>query len=93
MMDTTTIGTEVVELLSRISRQKLREQYITVVVFLAALIAVLRGVMMIDRTIAVEAEKKKKKTLKAFASGDRDRIELIQPIVKGVARSGIVKLH
>jgi len=46
-MDTTTIGTEVVELLSRISRQKLREQYITVVVFLAALIAVLRGVMIV----------------------------------------------
>jgi hypothetical protein len=93
MMDTTTIGTEVVELLSRISQQKLREQYITVVVFLAALIAVLRGVMMIDRTIAVEAEERLQKTLKAFASGDRDRIELIQPIVKGVARSGIVKLH
>ena len=89
-MDTTTISTEVVELLSRISRQKLREQDITpVVVFLAALISILRGVMIIDRTIAVEEEERLQKTLKAFASGDRDRVELIQRIVKGVSKQQV----
>jgi uncharacterized tellurite resistance protein B-like protein len=89
-MDTTTIGTEVVELLSRISGQKLREQDITpVVVFLTALIAILRGVMIIDRTIAVEEEERLQKTLKAFASGDRDRVELIQRIVKGVSKQQV----
>ena len=72
---------------SRLSGQKLREQDITPeVVFLAALIAVLRGVMIIDRTITVEEEERLQKTLKAFASGDRDRIELIQRIVKGVSK-------
>lgn len=89
-MDKTTISTEVVELLSRISRQKLREQDITpVVVFLAALISILRGVMIIDRTIAVEEEERLQKTLKAFASGDRDRVELIQRIVKGVSKQQV----
>lgn len=89
-MDTTTISTEVVELLSRISRQKLREQDITpVVVFLAALISILRGVMIIDRTIAVEEEERLQKTLKAFASKDRDRVELIQRIVKGVSKQQV----
>lgn len=89
-MDITLISTEVVELLSRISRQKLREQDITpLVVFLTALISILRGVMIIDRTIAVEEEERLQKTLKAFASGDRDRIELIQRIVKGVSKQQV----
>jgi Tellurite resistance protein TerB len=89
-MDITLISTEVVELLSRISRQKLREQDITpLVVFLTALISILRGVMIIDRTITVEEEERLQKTLKAFASGDRDRIELIQRIVKGVSKQQV----
>ncbi len=89
-MDTTTISTEVVELLSRISRQKLREQDITpLVVFLTALISILRGVMIIDRTIAVEEEERLQKTLKAFASGDRERIELIQRLVKGISKQQV----
>ena len=47
-MDTTTITTEVVELLCRISRQKLREQDITpLVVFLTALISIMRGVRFV----------------------------------------------
>ncbi|WP_293133280.1 TerB family tellurite resistance protein [Microcoleus sp. bin38.metabat.b11b12b14.051] len=89
-MDTTLISTEVVELLSRISRQKLREQDITpLVVFLTALISILRGVMIIDRTIAVEEEERLQKTLKAFAAGDPDRIELIQRLVKGVSKQQV----
>ena len=89
-MDTTLISTEVVELLSRISRQKLREQDITpLVVFVTALIAILRGVMIIDRTIAVEEEERLQKTLKAFAAGDPHRIELIQRLVKGVSKQQV----
>lgn len=89
-MDTTLISTEVVELLSRISRQKLREQDITpLVVFLTALISILRGVMIIDRTIAVEEEERLQKTLKAFSSGDPHRIELIQRLVKGVSKQQV----
>lgn len=89
-MDTTLISTEVVELLSRISRQKLREQDITpLVVFVTALISILRGVMIIDRTIAVEEEERLQKTLKAFASGDPHRIELIQRLVKGISKQQV----
>lgn len=89
-MDTTLISTEVVELLSRISRQKLREQDITpLVVFVTALISILRGVMIIDRTIAVEEEERLQKTLKAFASGDPERIELIQRLVKGISKQQV----
>jgi uncharacterized tellurite resistance protein B-like protein len=89
-MDTTTITTEVVELLCRISRQKLREQDITpLVVFLTALISIMRGVMVIDRTIAAEEEERLQKTLKAFASGDRERVELIQRLVKGISKQQV----
>ncbi len=88
-MDTTTITAEVVELLCRITRQKLREQDITpLVVFLTALISILRGVMIIDRTIAVE-EEERQKTLKAFASDDRERVELIQRLVKGISKQQV----
>ena len=90
IMDTTTITTEVVELLCRISRQKLREQDITpLVVFLTALISILRGVMVCDRTIAAQEEERLQKTLKAFASGDRERVELIQRLVKGISKQQV----
>lgn len=89
-MDTTTITTEVVELLCRISRQKLREQDITpLVVFLTALISIMRGVMVIDSTIAVQEEERLQKTLKAFASDDRERVELIQRLVKGISKQQV----
>lgn len=89
-MNTTPISAEIVELLSRISRQKLREQDVTpLVVFLTALISILRGVIVIDRTVAVEEEERLQKTLKAFVSGDRDRIPLIQRLVKGVAKQQV----
>ena len=90
IMDTTTITAEVVELLCRISRQKLREQDITpLVVFLTALISIMRGVMVIDRTIAAQEEERLQKTLKAFASGDRERVELIQRLVKGISKQQV----
>ena len=90
IMDTTTITTEVVELLCRISRQKLREQDITpLVVFLTALISIMRGVMVIDSTIAVQEEERLQKTLKAFASDDRERVELIQRLVKGISKQQV----
>lgn len=90
IMDTTTITTEVVELLCRISRQKLREQDITpLVVFLTALISIMRGVMVCDRTIAAPEEERLQKTLKAFASGDRERVELIQRLVKGISKQQV----
>ena len=90
IMDTTTITTEVVELLCRISRHKLREQDITpLVVFLTALISILRGVMVCDRTIAAQEEERLQKTLKAFASGDRERVELIQRLVKGISKQQV----
>jgi uncharacterized tellurite resistance protein B-like protein len=90
IMDTTTITAEVVELLCRISRQKLREQDITpLVVFLTALISIMRGVMVIDRTIAAQEEERLQKTLKAFASDDRERVELIQRLVKGISKQQV----
>lgn len=90
MMDTTLIGAEVIELLSRISGQRLRQEDVTpLVVFLAALISILRGVIIIDRNVAVEEEQRLQKTLKAFVTGDRDRMDLIQRLVKGVARQQV----
>lgn len=90
IMDTTTITAEVVELLCRISRQKLREQDITpLVVFLTALISIMRGVMVIDSTIAAQEEERLQKTLKAFASDDRERVELIQRLVKGISKQQV----
>ncbi|MEZ2228405.1 MULTISPECIES: TerB family tellurite resistance protein [unclassified Microcoleus] len=89
-METTVISAEVIDLLSRISRQKLREADVTgLIVFLAALISILRGVMIIDKTIALEEEERLQKTLKVFASSDRDRVELIQRIVTGISKQQV----
>ncbi|MEK0190622.1 MAG: TerB family tellurite resistance protein [Microcoleus anatoxicus] len=89
-METTVISAEVIDLLSRISRQKLREADVTgLIVFLAALISILRGVMIIDKTIAMEEEERLQKTLKVFASSDRDRVELIQRIVTGISKQQV----
>ncbi|MEZ2278470.1 MAG: TerB family tellurite resistance protein [Microcoleus sp.] len=89
-METTVISAEVIDLLSRISRQKLREADVTgLIVFLAALISILRGVMIIDKTIALEEEERLQKTLKVFASSDRDQVELIQRIVTGISKQQV----
>ncbi len=89
-METTVISAEVIDLLSRITRQKLREADVTeLIVFLAALISILRGVMIIDKTIALEEEERLQKTLKVFASSDRDRVELIQRIVTGISKQQV----
>lgn len=89
-METTVISAEVIDLLSRITRQKLREADVTeLIVFLAALISILRGVMIIDKTIALEEEERLQKTLKVFASTDRDRVELIQRIVTGISKQQV----
>lgn len=89
-METTVISAEVIDLLSRITRQKLSEADVTeLIVFLAALISILRGVMIIDKTIALEEEERLQKTLKVFASSDRDRVELIQRIVTGISKQQV----
>ncbi|OCQ93343.1 dynamin family protein [Oscillatoriales cyanobacterium USR001] len=89
-MDTSLVSLEVVELLSRISGQKLRPQDVTpLVVFLTALISILRGVIIIDKMVAVEEEERLQKTLKAFVNAERDRVQLIQRILKGVAKQQV----
>jgi uncharacterized tellurite resistance protein B-like protein len=90
IMDTSLVSLEVVELLSRISGQKLRPQDVSpLVVFLTALISILRGVIIIDKTVAVEEEERLQKTLKAFVNADRDRVQLIQRILNGVAKQQV----
>ena len=90
IMDTSLIGLEVVELLSRISGQRLRPQDVSpLVVFLTALISILRGVIIIDKTVAVEEEERLQKTLKAFVNAERDHLHLIQRILKGVAKQQV----
>lgn len=86
-MDTSLIGSEVIELLSRISGQRLRPQDVNpLVVYMAALISVLRGVIVIDRKVMAEEEERLQKTLKAFVTADPERIQLIQRLLKGVAK-------
>jgi uncharacterized tellurite resistance protein B-like protein len=89
-MNISLVSLEVVELLSRISGQKLRAQDVTpLVVFLTALISILRGVIIIDKVVAVEEEERLQKTLKAFVNAERDRVQLIQRILKGVAKQQV----
>ncbi len=63
-MDTSLISSEVVELLSQLTGQKLRQQDASPpVVFMTAVLAVLNGVIYADNTVAEQEKKKLEKTL------------------------------
>lgn len=91
-MDTSRVTSETVDLLSRITGQKLSQRDITPqVLFLASLVTVLLGVMLVDGTVS-EAEKQRLQTiLSRFSQSNSDVQKLTNLIIKGVKENQTYK--
>ncbi|MBD2576843.1 dynamin family protein [Oscillatoria sp. FACHB-1406] len=89
-MDTLRIGSEVVELLSRITGQKLNQRDITpTVLFLANLITLLLGVIFADGQVTEEEKRQLQKTLNQFIPLEGSVRQLTQLMLKGVREQKI----
>lgn len=90
-MDTALVSSEAVDILSRITGQKLSQRYLTpFVIFLAALITVLLGVMFVDGTVTAEEKQRWQKTINRFIFSEDVR-QLSQLISKGVRQNQVYK--
>ncbi|HYW22188.1 MAG TPA: dynamin family protein [Nodularia sp. (in: cyanobacteria)] len=89
-MDTSRVGAQTVELLSRITGKKLSERDITpLVIFLANLAAVLLGVIFVDGKVA-ESEKQRLLTiLYQFSLPESDLRRLTHLMIKGVKENQV----
>lgn len=89
-MDSQRITLEIVELLSRITGQTLRQEDLSPsIVFLSALITVLQGVMLQDGQITEEEKQQWQKTVNRFIPPKGNIRQLIQLISKGVRENKI----
>lgn len=84
-MDTSLIGTEAVDVLSRITGQKLSQRELTPpVIFLSALVTVLLGVIFADSQVTSEEKQRLQATLNKFIPPTGNVRQLTQLMVKGV---------
>ncbi|MBD1927486.1 dynamin family protein [Trichocoleus sp. FACHB-90] len=90
-MDISLVSSEAVDLLSRITGQKLRKQDLTPpVIFLAALITVLLGVMLLDGAVTDEEKRRWQQTINRFIPSE-DARQLSQLMSKGVRQNQVYK--
>jgi uncharacterized tellurite resistance protein B-like protein/GTPase Era involved in 16S rRNA processing len=91
-MDTSLISTEAVALLSHITGQKLSQRDITPpVIFMAALVTVLLGVMFVDGTITDEEKQRWQKTINRFIPPGGNVRQLTQLLSKGIRQNQVYK--
>ncbi|MBD2012897.1 dynamin family protein [Microcoleus sp. FACHB-53] len=91
-MEISLISTEAVELLSRITGQKLNQRDLTPpVIFMAALITVLLGVMFVDGTITDEEKQRWQKTINRFIPPSGNSRQLAQLLTKGIRQNQVYK--
>ncbi|MBD1863610.1 MULTISPECIES: TerB family tellurite resistance protein [Trichocoleus] len=89
-MDQSQISAETLELLCRITGQELQQDELNpLLVFLAALVTVLLGVMLVDRAIADAEKQELQQTLSSFLTLDDQTHELTQQLIAGVQRHQI----
>jgi len=80
-----TVSPKTVELLSRITGEKLEAKDVTLpVIFLAALISVLLGVMFADAKVTTEEKQRWQKTLNHFIPAEGNIRQLAQLLSKGI---------
>ncbi|MDM3853179.1 MAG: TerB family tellurite resistance protein [Aphanizomenon gracile PMC627.10] len=83
-MDTSRVTSETVDLLSRITGQKLSQRDITPqVLFLAGLVTVLMGVIFVDGTVSEEEKQHLQKILSRFSQSNSDVQKLTNLMIKG----------
>ena len=91
-MDTALVDSEVVDLLSRITGQKLSQRELTPpVIFLAALITVLLGVMLVDGTVTDEEKQRWQTTIHQFIPPKGNVHQLTQLMSQGIRQNQIYK--
>lgn len=91
-MEISLIDSETVALLSRITGQKLSQRDITPpVIFMAALVTVLLGVMFADGTITDEEKQRWQKTISQFIPPEDNARRLTQLLSKGIRQNQIYK--
>jgi uncharacterized tellurite resistance protein B-like protein/GTPase Era involved in 16S rRNA processing len=84
-MDVSQIQTETVNLLSDITGLKIREKDINpTILFLAALVSVLLGVIFVDQQVTEEEVQRLKITLRQFIPNQGNMAQLVKLMVKGV---------
>jgi uncharacterized tellurite resistance protein B-like protein len=89
-MNTTPIATETIDLLSRITGQKLSQRDITPqLVFLATLVTILSGVIYADLTVTEEEKQRLQETLNQFVPAGEDLHQLMQLTMTGVQQHKI----
>jgi uncharacterized tellurite resistance protein B-like protein len=91
-MDTSRVTSETVDLLSRITGQKLSQRDITPqVLFLASLVTLLLGVMLVDGTVSEEEKQRLQKILSRFSQSNSDIQKLTNLMIKGVKENQTYK--
>jgi uncharacterized tellurite resistance protein B-like protein/GTPase SAR1 family protein len=91
-MNTALVTSEVVALFSRITGQKLSQKTLTPsVIFLAALVTVLLGVMLADGTVTDEEKQRWQKSINKFISPEGNVRQLTQLLSKGVRQNQVYK--
>ncbi len=91
-MDTALIGAETVDLLSRITGQKLSQRHLTPpVIFLVALVTVLLGVIYIDGVATDEEKQRLQRTLSGLIPAGGNMHPLAQFMVKGVGQQQVYR--
>jgi uncharacterized tellurite resistance protein B-like protein/GTPase SAR1 family protein len=91
-MDTSLISPQTVELISRLTGQNLRKEDITPpLLFLAALITVLLGVIHADGTVSAEETQRLRTTFTELIPANNSLRPLVMPMVKGVREQQVYK--
>ncbi|MBW4509061.1 MAG: dynamin family protein [Scytonematopsis contorta HA4267-MV1] len=91
-MDTSLVGSEVINLLSRITGQKLSQRDLTPpVIFLASLVTVLMGVILADATVTEVEKQRLVVTLYRFSTPESGVRKLTHLMIKGVKENQIYK--
>jgi uncharacterized tellurite resistance protein B-like protein len=91
-MDTTLVDSEAVDLLSRITGYKLSQRDLTPpVIFMAALVTVLLGVMLVDGTVTDEEKQRWQKTINRFIPSGGNVRQLTQLLSKGIRQHQVYK--
>ena len=91
-MDTSLISSQTVELVSRLTGQKLRQEDITSpLLFLAALVTVLLGVIHADGTVSAEETQRLRTTFTELIPANNNLRPLLMPMVKSVREQQVYK--
>ncbi len=91
-MDTSLVNPQIVDLLSRITGQKLTQRELTPpIIFLANLVIILLGIIFVDGIVAEQEKQRLLTTLYRFSTPESDARRLTHLMIKGIKENQIYK--